>query len=83
MPISIRGFISGIGRNLTRLDDQPLGKAALAIIVLLDAFILYSIFDGLRQHTSQLTRPDEYVPPACQALLLDDNPASNEWLNRA
>ncbi len=60
--------------NLTSLDDQPVSKAALVIIVFLDLFILVSIFDGLADHTNQLTTPAEYVPQYCRDIVLD-----SEW----
>ena len=67
-----------IRTNLTRLDDQPLGKAALVIILFLDLFILISIFDGLDEHTRQLTSPDEHIPATCRQIVLDRtwNPTS-------
>jgi hypothetical protein len=58
-------------QRLTRLENQPLGKAALGIIVALDLFILISIFDGLAAHTAQLTSPDEHIPALCRDIVLD------------
>jgi hypothetical protein len=60
-----------IGRRLTRLDDQPLGAAALVVVIFLDLFILSSIFAGLARHTAQLAAPDERVPALCRSLVLD------------
>ena len=51
-----------IKAHLTRLDDQQLGKAALVIILFLDIFILIAIFNGLDEHTRQLSSPDAYIP---------------------
>jgi hypothetical protein len=68
---SIREKAQQFQQRFTRLDNQPLGKAALVVIVVLDLFILVSIFDGLARHTSQLTRPDEHIPPLCQGLVID------------
>ncbi|MBI1285250.1 MAG: zinc ribbon domain-containing protein [Thiobacillus sp.] len=61
-------------QRLTRMDDQPLGRAALVVIIFLDLFILVSIFDGLADHTAQLAGPDERVPPLCRSLVID-----REW----
>ncbi len=61
-------------QRLTRLDDQPLSRAALVVIIFLDLFILASIFDGLADHTAQLAGPDEQVPPLCRRLVID-----REW----
>ena len=58
-------------QRLTRLDSQPLSIAALVVIVFLDLFILVSIFDGLTDHTAQLTRPDQRIPPLCRSLVID------------
>ncbi|OGI37398.1 MAG: hypothetical protein A2V91_04065 [Candidatus Muproteobacteria bacterium RBG_16_64_10] len=56
---------------LTRLDNQPLGKAALVVVLFLDVFILVSIFNGLAQHTGQLTAPNQHIPPLCRAIVID------------
>jgi RNA polymerase subunit RPABC4/transcription elongation factor Spt4 len=58
-------------QRLTRLDDQPLSKAALVVIIFLDLFILGSIFDGLADHTRQLDTPDEVVPQLCRDIVID------------
>ena len=57
--------------NLTSLDDQPLGKAALVIIIFLDIFILVSIFNGLDAHTNQLSSPDVYIPNSCREIVIN------------
>ena len=57
--------------NLTSLDDQPLGKAALVIIIFLDIFILISIFNGLDAHTNQLSSPDVYIPHSCREIVVN------------
>jgi RNA polymerase subunit RPABC4/transcription elongation factor Spt4 len=68
---SIREKARKFQHHLTRLDDQPLGKAALVIILFLDLFILISIFDGLADHTGQLTAPDQHIPPLCREIVID------------
>lgn len=57
--------------HLTSLDDQPLGKAALLIIIFLDLFIIVSIFDGLAAHTRQLSSPDSYIPTVCREIVIN------------
>ena len=57
--------------HLTSLDDQPLGKAALLIIIFLDIFIIVSIFDGLDAHTRQLSSPDAYIPNTCREIVIN------------
>lgn len=64
--------------HLTSLDNQPLGKAALVIILFLDLFILIAIFNGLSAHTRQLTAPEEYIPSTCREMVINRtwNPTS-------
>jgi len=72
MPLAIKNRLKNIKKNLTSLDNQPLGKAALVVIILLDLFILSSIFDGLSKHTAQLTHPNEYVPGICRDIVVEE-----------
>ncbi len=67
-----------IKSNLTSLDSQPISKASLIIILFLDIFILFSIFDGLDKHTQQLSAPDDYIPYSCREIVLnrDWNPTN-------
>jgi hypothetical protein len=60
-----------IRANLMSLDNQPLGKAALVIILFLDVFILIAIFNGLDDHTRQLASPDEYIPYSCREIVIN------------
>lgn len=60
-----------IRTHLTSLDDQPLAKAALVIIIFLDIFILVSIFNGLDAHTRQLSSPDSYIPNTCREIVVN------------
>lgn len=62
----LKDSFSRVRRHLTSLDNQPLGKAALIIIIFLDIFIITAIFNGLDQHTRQLSSPDEYIPSTCR-----------------
>ena len=57
--------------RLTSLDDNPLSKAALTIIVFLDIFVLMAIFNGLDRHTGQFSSPGEYVPNACREMVIN------------
>lgn len=67
----IKDTLSETKKRLTCLDDQPLGKAALVIILFLDIFILISIFNGLYEHTRQLSSPDEYIPSTCREIVIN------------
>ena len=73
MPGTFGVKIRHFQQRLTRLDREPLGKAALVIILFLDLFILVSIFDGLGAHTAQLTSPSEYIPGLCRDTVLDED----------
>lgn len=68
-----KATLASIRIRLIRLDDQPLGKAALVIIFFLDIFILISIFNGLYEHTRQLSSPDEYIPGACREIVINSH----------
>lgn len=67
----ISNKVAKIRHNLSSLDDQPVGKAALIILIFLDLFILISIFDGLSDHSRQLTRPDQFVPQYCRDIVIE------------
>ncbi len=67
----IRERFARIKTNLTSLDNQPISKAALIIILFLDIFILTAIFNGLDQHTRQLSSPDDYIPYACRDIVIN------------
>lgn len=71
MFISMREKANRFQHRLTRLDNEPLSIAALVVILFLDFFILLSIFDGLADHTGQLTTPDQYIPPLCREIVID------------
>jgi hypothetical protein len=74
----IKDRLSRIKTNLTRLDDQPISKAALVVILFLDIFILTSVFNGLDEHTRQLPAPDDYTPYSCRDIVInrDWNPTN-------
>ena len=57
--------------SLISLDNQPLSKATLVILLFLDIFILTAIFNGLSAHTRQLSAPDDYIPTACRQIMID------------
>ena len=71
MGAKFKDKLVNIKAHLTRLDDQQLGKAALIIILLLDIFILIAIFNGLDEHTKQLSSPYEYIPNACREIVIN------------
>ncbi len=70
---NIRNKIKLIRVGLTTLNNYPIGKAALIIVLFLDLFILISIFQGLDDHTNQLATPNEYIPQYCRDVVIDDD----------
>ncbi len=60
--------------GLSSLDNRPIGKTVLTIVLLLDLFILASLFQGLSDHTSQLVSPIEYIPQHCRDIVI-----AEEW----
>ncbi|MEN8171026.1 MAG: zinc ribbon domain-containing protein [Pseudomonadota bacterium] len=70
----IASSISSFRDRLFKFDDrEPLSKLSLAVIIALDIFILTILFQGLYDHTRQLTSPDEYVPFACKQVFIHDD----------
>ena len=67
----LKDISAKVRNHLTSVDDQPLGKAALLIIIFLDIFIIVSIFDGLDAHTRQLSSPEVYVPNTCREIVVN------------
>jgi len=76
-----RETLGKINIHLTSLNDQPLSKAALVIIVFLDVFILVSVFSGLSQHTQQLSTPDEYIPDSCREIVINRSWNATNWMD--
>lgn len=66
--------LTKIKANLTCLDNLPLDKATLVIILFLDIFIIVAIFNGLSEHTRQISSPDDYVPYICREIVIN-----NRW----
>lgn len=59
-------------QRLTRLDNQPLSKAALVVIIFLDLFVFSTIINGLYNHTRQWESPDGVITPLCREIVIDD-----------
>ena len=60
----------GAARNrLTHIGkDDPLNFLSIVVILALDVFVLWNIFQGVAFQTSQLTSATEAVPYSCQEL---------------
>ncbi len=73
--VNIKGRLLEFKDRLTRMGgNEPLSKLSLSVILIIDLFILSVIFQGLNDHTQQLTSPDEYVPSQCREVFIQ-----NEW----
>jgi len=68
--------------NLTKINNHPISKATLIIVLFLDLFILVSIFEGLSDHTRQLTSPSEYIPQYCRDIIIDEDWNDDNRLTR-
>lgn len=80
---SLKGKLSGMRTSLTRINEkEPLSKLSLIVIIFLDIFILSTLFNGLEEHTDQLTTPDEYIPAICRDMVIQDDGERSEKLNR-
>lgn len=70
---NITSKVKRIRQDLTRLDNHPIGKTVLIIVLFLDLFILNAIFSGLDDHTSQLLTPSETIPQHCRDIIIDQD----------
>jgi len=73
MFVTIKNKFKSLRSGLTHLNQQPIGKAVLAIVLFLDVFILTSIFEGLYDHTRQLVTPYERIPQDCRDIVIDQD----------
>jgi hypothetical protein len=53
--------------------EEPLNKLSLATIIILDLFVLTILFNGLDEHTRQLTTADEYLPVAARSIFIEQD----------
>ena len=67
----IKSSISTFKNRLVNTgSEEPLSKLSLAVIIALDLFILFVVFEGLHDHTKQITSPNEYIPYECQEVFI-------------
>ena len=60
-------------RLSTAGSDEPLNKLSMAIIILLDLFVLHLLFVGLGEHRQQLTSVNEYMPYSIRQAFTDQS----------
>lgn len=63
-------------------NEEPLSKLSLVVIIALDIFILSVVFQGLNDHTKQITSPDEYIPYECQEVFIKRSWSNNNFLTK-
>lgn len=54
-------------------QEEPLNKLSLATIIILDLFVLTILFNGLDEHTRQLTPANEYLPTAAHSIFIQQD----------
>ncbi len=68
----MKGKLSAFKNRLMMVGtEEPLNKLSLAVIILLDLFVLSILFSGLHDHTKQLTSPNEYMPRIARQVFID------------
>ena len=61
--------ITAFKQRLTCVSkEEPLNKLSMAVIIILDLFVLTLVFSVLDEHTQQLTTASEYMPPTAHSL---------------
>ena len=74
--------LTAISRGLTRVNNYPIGKAALTVVLMLDVFILTLIFRRLDYHSDQLASPYDVIPAHCRAIVVDRTWSPNNALDK-
>jgi hypothetical protein len=69
----IRKRLSEFKTRLTSIGDgEPLNKLSLTAVIILDFIILAFVFQGLEDHTRQLTSVQEYIPRVTQNIFINE-----------
>ncbi|MFA7256110.1 MAG: hypothetical protein WC047_00850 [Kiritimatiellales bacterium] len=70
----LKAKINSLKTRLTSVSkEEPLNKLSLAVIIILDLFVLTLVFNGLNEHTQQLTTANEYMPAAAHSIFIGQN----------
>jgi ribosomal protein L40E len=70
----LKSKIATFKTRLTSVShEEPLNKLSLATIIILDLFVLTILFNGLGEHTRQLTTADEYLPVVAQSIFIQQD----------
>ena len=72
MNISILPKIQSVFSRLRSINkNEPLSLLSLIIIVFLDVFVLFALFQGLSDQTASFTTPNDIIPYNCQAIAIN------------
>ena len=66
-------FVAFKNRLTSVSKEEPLNKLSLAVIIILDIFVLTLVFTGLDEHTQQLTTTNEYMPSNARNIFIEQN----------
>jgi preprotein translocase subunit YajC len=70
----MKNRIAAFKQRLTSVSkEEPLNKLSLAVILILDLFVLSLVFTGLNEHTQQLTTAGEYMPATARSIFIDQS----------
>jgi hypothetical protein len=70
----LKSKIATFKARLTSVShEEPLNKLSLATIIILDLFVLTILFNGLDEHTRQLTTANEYLPVTAQSIFIEQD----------
>ena len=81
--IRIKNSISTFKDRLINISgEESLSRFSLTVVIALDIFILMVVFQGLDDHTRQLTSPSEYVPYECKDAFINQNWSEANFLTK-
>lgn len=80
---SIRNRVGEIKNRLTHVGKtEPLSRVSLVFIILLDIFVFATIQSGIHDQVNQLNSPQEYIPPVCRSIVIDDRWVDDNYIEK-
>lgn len=72
MKISILPKVQSVFSRLRSIgNNEPLSGLSFVIIIFLDIFVLFALFQGLSDQTASFTTPSDIIPYNCQTIAID------------
>lgn len=72
-------FFSRAKNHLTKIgENEPLSFLSILLIIGLDIFVLFTLFQGMDFQSSQLTEPEEVIPHECRRII-DIDPKREDY----